>query len=224
MYANLNRIQGVSLPRSGHNMLVRHLQQYFGSTECCSVRPTKWPFTRPKSAVEKAEQQQGATAQLKNFQYCEFYYSCRKAPCVSRHNTFQKSHDFELDLETGICTGYIIQTRSEVNLLISWFEMRLAKGREADTPDGFAAFAQRQRPYLQAFIDKWIEADLPNRLVLEYEDYLAEPEKCLAQAIRMFDPTSALDRERIAKIAADVRPARDNRNFRFHEVAASLQA
>ena len=107
------------------------------------------------------------------------------------------------------------QKRQSIDLLISWFELRLPRKREIDTAEGFLAFVERMEPYLMSFNKKWVESDLPQRLVFDYEAYLENPIRHLTQAILFFDASIAVDAARVAEIVSDVRPAKDNRTFRF---------
>ena len=120
-------------------------------------------------------------------------------PCCDSATTFQKSHDFELNLPVKRHRKYIVQTRNELDLLISWFELRLPRKREVDSAEGFLAFARRMQPYLRGFCSKWLRSDLPNRLVLDYDDYLMTPDQRLADVIRFFLPDQQVDREKISR-------------------------
>ena len=179
----LERVQCVSLPRSGHNLLVSHLQRYFSSNRICvgsSKKRRSFFGKRTQPVVELANKES-------LFHYCEYYYACREHPCVDDSNTFQKSHDFELKLPCIPEQKYLVQFRQPLGLLISWFEMRLPRKREVDSADGFIAFLDRNRHYLEGFREKWIDSELPNQLLVDYEDYLSEPASWLARIVEFFD-------------------------------------
>ena len=210
----MDQIQCVSLPRSGHNLLVSHLQKYFDSDMQCESLPKKrLPFFSPVPAREKD------TLIADRFHYCEYYYACRSTPCVNSINTFQKSHDFELQLPVDLHKKHIIQYRNPIGLLISWFEMRLLKNREVDTADGFKKFASRNQGYIDGFCAKWIDADIPHRLMLDYEKYLSEPIESLSEVIRFFNTGQGVDLEHLRAITRDILPAKDNTAFRFYDAA-----
>lgn len=205
-------VQCVSLPRSGHNLLVVHLQKYFDSTLTCQNEKVGLLSFRSRNIPRNA-------SDANKFHYCEYYYACRSHPCKDSNNSFQKSHDFELSLAVDQARKYLIQKRNPLDLLISWFEMRLLKNRERDTPDGFAAFVERMHPYINGFIEKWVDAPLPHRLVFDYEDYLQSPAEHLKSAIEFFGDNLDVDMIRINEIVKDVKAAKDNRNFRFIDAA-----
>lgn len=210
----MDAIQGVSLPRSGHNLLVGHLQKYFDSDVVCpDYRHTLLPFL----AKSKARRESLADDKQQSFHYCEYYYSCRTHPCCNANNTFQKSHDFDLKLPIAPAAKYLIQTRNRMGLLISWFELRLQKNREHDSPQGFNEFVQRNRKYVDGFQRKWLDRRLTNCLRLDYDDYLNRPAILLEEAVRYFDASHVVKRVRIDQIVADVRPPRDINAFRFFD-------
>jgi hypothetical protein len=203
----MDKVQCVSLPRSGHNLLVSHLQKYFAPSSIC--KPERSGFLKLGTAKT-------ATGTPKcQFHYCEYYYACRSHPCTNPGNKFQKSHDFELDLPVDLGQKYLIQKRAPIDLLISWFELRLPKNRETDSADGFTRFVKRMQPYVKGFQDKWVVSKLPHRLIFDYEDYLCAPAEHLTKAIQFFDASITPNISLIETIVADVRPPKDNRQFRF---------
>jgi len=217
----MEQVQCVSLPRSGHNMLVGHLQRYFQSHTSCSK--TKLP-TKKFTLFGRTKDRQKTHVHpdtSSNFHYCEYYYGCRNHPCVDQHNTFQKSHDFELELPVEQERKYLIQKRDRLDLMISWFEMRLKKNRENDSKAGFQAFLERQRSYLDQFHQKWVEAPIRYRMILDYEAYLNDPMESLTQVIHFFDHDHEVDSDLLSDIVTDVRPAKDNSGFRFASAEAA---
>ncbi len=216
----MNRIQGVSLPRSGHNMLVIHLKQYFGQhVDCPDYRKRLLPSFSKRQTRRRTERLEVNST----FHYCEYYYSCRSIPCPDANNKFQKSHDFQLDLPVLAEESYLVQTRHPMGLLISWYELRLKKGRELDTVAGWLRFVQRKIPYVDGFLDKWIPATKSGGLLLDYDDYLSRPVDGLSRAIQLFVANVEPDVKKIERIVKDVRPAKDDSQFRyFHETPPLL--
>jgi hypothetical protein len=100
--------------------------------------------------------------------------------------------------------------------------MRLLKGREVDSASGFRKFVGRQTRYLDGFLQRWVLADVPSRLVLDYDNYLADPNHQLAKVIGLFT-SDVFDARRIAAVVGDIRPAKDNRRFRYRETADELR-
>ena len=220
----MERVQCVSLPRSGHNLLVGHLKRYFQSNNCCSKtkKPTKKfnLFGRTNGSEAKRTQSRSNDS-LSEFHYCEYYYACRNHPCVDQNNKFQKSHDFELQLPVEQERKYLIQKRDRLDLMISWFEMRLKKNREKDSQAGFEAFLEHQRSYLDQFHQKWVEDPIRNRMILDYESYLSDPIESLTRVIHFFDCEHKVDLDLLSSIVKDVRPAKDNSDFRFRGTEAA---
>lgn len=216
----MEKVQGVSLPRCGHNLLVQHLQQFFAKTEVCpDYRKSALPFVAKAKMRRQSNARTSMPTAVQSFHYCEYYYSCRSVPCCDAANTFQKSHDFELDIPCLPNQKYIIQTRNNLGLLISWFELRLPVKREIDSPEGFVAFAKRMQPYLNGFRKKWVQSDLPNRLVIDYDDYLLNPEKYLQAAINLFDANANIDSHRLKDVVGNVKTAKNNSQFRYFDAA-----
>ena len=194
-----------------------HLQKYFGSNEQCKSAPKK---RLPFFSTQRIPHENGTANN--RFHYCEYYYACRSTPCVNPSNTFQKSHDFELNLPVDLQKRHVIQYRNPIGLLISWFEMRLLKNRETDSAEGFRKFAARNQSYLNGFCAKWLDSKMPNRLTLDYDDYLNEPIKHLSSVIQLFDVDSDVDLERLQEITQDIVPAKNNSGFRYYEAAQDV--
>ncbi len=216
----MHKIQCVSLPRSGHNLLVSHLQKYFASHRICVPNPRR---NRSIFGRNLAKLEQDSLVGDAEFHYCEYYYSCRQHPCDNPGNKFQKSHDFDLSLPVLSQQKYVVQFRKPLGLLISWFEMRLPRKREVDSPDGFIAFVNRNSAYVDGFRKKWIESHLPNRLLVDYDEYLRDPTHWLGQVVRCFVEDQAVEVDRIHDIVKDVRPPKDNSQFRYFEAVSDLK-
>ena len=212
----MKSIQGVSLPRSGHNLLVKHLQSYFGSRDMC--RGPRGPRLSLPFLPRAARSVTSSLPSSRNrFHYCEYYYSCRCRPCRDPNNRFQKSHDFKLGLPVESGRKYIVQIRDAAGMMISWFELRLSKGREKDTVDGFRDFMRRQFDYRNGFVQKWVQQDIDQRLILDYDDYLCRPAEQFSQVVMFFDPEHRIDQQAVRSIVKDVRPARIVNQFRYYE-------
>ena len=211
----MNRVQGVSLPRTGHNMLVIHLKQYFGEHVDC---PKYKNYLLPALAKHLQRSRTADDARTSTFHYCEYYYSCRSHQCVDADNKFQKSHDFDLDHPIDNAVPHIVQTREPIALLISWFEMRLAKNRETDSVAGWQAFVNEKLPYVDGFLRKWQPVAESNGLLIDYEEYLLAPDQWLEKAVRVFiGEQTEVNQRKIKRIVSDVRPTKVAADFRFYD-------
>ena len=214
----MNKVQGVSLPRTGHNMLVIHLKQYFADHVDC---PKYKDFLIPPLAKRRTRIKTADDHRTPRFHYCEHYYSCRSIPCVDADNKFQKSHDFDLDWPVDTSIPHLVQVRDSVSLLISWYEMRLKKNREIDSPDGWRAFVAKNIPYVEGFLRKWLPVAETNGLVIEYEDYLSIPDQWLEKVIHMFQGDLPINAKKIGRIVKDVRPNKIATDFRYFDSTPS---
>ena len=201
-------------------MLVIHLKQYFGAhSDCLKYND----FLLPSIAKRKTRKRSLASGDSSEFHYCEYYYSCRSYPCVDAKNKFQKSHDFELKLPIDNGTPHLVQIRQPVGLLISWYELRLKKGRETDSEKGWATFVERNIDYVDGFLRKWVPVGEKNGLIIDYDDYLRQPEFWLTRAVQLFlGSTADIKTRRIKNTIKDVRPSKDNSRFRYYQATPEI--
>ena len=196
-------------------MLVSHLQKYYGSSQICVSSAKK-----RMSFLGRFQQEIPDPPSPTGFHYCEYYYACRQHPCTHDGNKFQKSHDFDLNLTYDPVQKYLIQYRNPLSLLISWFEMRLLRNREVDSADGFLNFVDRNESYVRDFQEKWMNNEIANRLLVDYESYISAPVKTLSEVIHFFGEDQVIDEEKIQSVVKDVKPAKDDRQFRFYQSVA----
>lgn len=164
-------IIGASIPRSGHHFLARLLETALGD----------------------------------RFFYCEAYGEpgcCREVPCRFRERrqvSFQKSHDFELDLPNAVPDVlYLIQHRPPIPVALSareyYFQEDLP-GPYGDAiaadRDEYAVWLGRLGAYYVGFWERWLNAPPPRSLRVAYDDLSAHPREVLR---RLFD-TIGLDLE-----------------------------
>ena len=143
----------VSIPRSGHHYLAALLEQ--------SLAP--------------------------QLEYCEFYSPddcCRAVPCTRRSApiVLQKHHDLELDLPADLPgVTYIVQYRSPLLAMLSDREYLAKKESEAlaHDRDHFLLWLGKRAAYYVLFWKKWLQEAKPNRLRIDYEDLLRDPENRL---------------------------------------------
>jgi tetratricopeptide (TPR) repeat protein len=141
---------GVSIPRSGHNFAVRLLQ----------------------AAIPD------------DLFYCEYYGvpgCCQAVPCARRGTrpiTFQKSHDFDLNLPTDLPgVHYLAMYRSPVPAILSNRELYAEEyGDEvASNRDEYAVWLGRNAEYYVTFYERWIRTSAPNKTVVDYDEIAARP-------------------------------------------------
>lgn len=200
-------VANVSFPRSGHHLLIRLLARYFG----------------------------------RRFGYCERYgpsskpdrFSCCGAfPCAKRGLiSTSKNHDFEHTSVLPEGMRVIVQFREPVAAIVSDFELYVAGGN-ADTDESFRRFAMVRTAAFARFRERWIDREVPGRLLVDYDDLAARPADVLRVAILHFGD-SQIDEERLARVIAStsritmagkrqvvegsgVKARRDVRAFRFY--------
>src|SRR5665811_932873 len=112
-----------------------------------------------------------------NFYYCEYHGEkdcCRNFPCSRRHQTFSKCHDFEGTHVRPSGTPILVQYRSFIPAVISWFDQRIAEDGYEDSRDAFWQHAAEAARYYDIFAMKWIEPTSNNCLKLRYEDLISD--------------------------------------------------
>lgn len=101
--------------------------------------------------------------------------------------------------------------------------MRLPKKREIDSASGFLKFVERNLEFLDAFRKKWIESTIVHRLLIDYDRYLEKPAENLSLVIQFFDESHEVDNSRVNEIIQDVKPAKNNTEFRYYKAVAKLK-
>lgn len=154
---------GVSMPRSGHHFAARLLQALYRD----------------------------------DLFYCERYHEtdcCQAVPCAlrgARPVTYQKSHDFDLDVPADIADAtYLIQHRAPVPLLLSARERYArmqytgAYGEAIGSDRGeYAVWLGRQAEYYAAFSRRWLASPPRNSVVLDYSALATDPAGFLARMV-----------------------------------------
>ena len=165
----MKHILSVSMPRSGHHLLVRLLQAYYGEQfSYCDYY-----------GVEKKD-------------------CCQKIPCiqVSRYLDgdyifVQKNHDHRLQDPFLSEYKYIVQYRHPIPRSVSNFEVfvknRNVKSKEIhkkrNTSNSFYDFLERDAKYYIDFYQKYIAPNFPNVLVLQYEYLVDNPKESLKKIV-----------------------------------------
>lgn len=197
----MRRVQGVSYPRSGFNLLAQMLLNYFSADPDREVDPSK-------------------TNIAGKFGYCEFYKHCHQVPCSDPGVTFQKNHDFGLQLPVSRCIDYLVLYREPLPSIISYFEAELAWGTVSKSNDTFSyweRYFRKRLEYYQQFRKKWVDSKLASRKIVKYEDLVDRPHEILGQLVSWFEPDRATDQVLIDRIvrSREVRSTRIVTDFRF---------
>jgi hypothetical protein len=154
---------GVSMPRSGHHLMERLLE---------------------------------AVLQDDLF-YCEYYSNstcCQITPCIRRENrpvSFQKSHDFNLDIPQDIDSAlYLIQHRRPVPMVLSarehyaLLEYDESYGDAIGSDRGeYAVWLGQRAAYYLAFSQRWIQEPPASSIVVDYDDLTHAPAEALARVL-----------------------------------------
>jgi len=149
---------GVSVPRSGHNLVVRLLQalapgdlfycERYLASGCCQALP----------CVRRA----------------------------TRRISFQKSHDLEHDLPQNVADAcYLVQHRAPVPAVLSARELHAEEYGEAIAADRdeYAVWLGRWAEYLVTFHARWIADPPENCVVVEYDDLISNPAAALRRIV-----------------------------------------
>lgn len=175
-------VQCISIPRSGHHLLVSFLFKYF-------------------SMKKKYE----------NFEYCNKYNTCKTCPCSCENGNvvFQKNHDLGPsfpDVEYDRKMRYIFQYRKDiVSQIISNFkliyEKRSKKELETlDTREHWEKAALNGVKYYNRVIEKWYIDKKPNVHLIAYEDLVLNPNMEILKALSFFIDKGDIDKDLISKI------------------------
>lgn len=158
--------------------------------------------------------------------YCEHYTHCRRVPCLDARTTWQKSHDFRLELPIVQDAMYVIQYRHPLESVTSWYLWELDQGIRAedsglpladilsssyhwkrlsefvtpDSPRRWRRFMFEKLQFWQLFVHRWVFGDVPNRHLLNYRDFITQGETSLARMLRVGWPEEELDEGLVARV------------------------
>jgi hypothetical protein len=156
----------VSFPRSGHNWLTSILNSYF----------------------------------TKRFNYCEMYLNPESTIDVCENTNYQKSHDFGLDEPIVHNIKYVIQTRNFDDTCLSYYrtqklnvktiwDSKYCIQRKVDQPyvdtntTEYITYKNSIKNYYDGFKSKWISSNLPNSIIIHYENMVNNPIKEISSVI-----------------------------------------
>ncbi len=177
MSGTTTHLIGVSIPRSGHHFLVDLLR----------------------------------TLLPEDFRYCEFYAQpecCRMVPCArppAARIFYQKHHDLDLALPTALAgVRWVVQVRDPVMSTLSDREHIVRYGTEerAADRDEYVVWLGQKAYYYERFFEKWVLPGAADRVVIDYDDLVAQPAHVLRRLTTLCDV--AVDDERIIDAVAAI--------------------
>lgn len=160
------------------------------------------------------------------FGYCEYYFPrndsegrcCQSFPC-RKAGRINMSRQHDPDLTESLPDGHplVVLTRRFGDATVSHFDVVARRGRFADTPAGFASFADDRLAAYRAFRQKWIDAERSNRMVLTYDEVTDDRVGTVTRVLPLFGVSH--DPAAIAAAIADVpvKPKRDVTAFRHYD-------
>jgi len=84
--------------------------------------------------------------------YCENYSHCGKVWCPDSKTTHQKTHDLGLDVPVDLDVEYIIQTRTPLDSIASWYK----SAKDNDWTDlSWPEFKAEKELFCEKFMKKW---------------------------------------------------------------------
>lgn len=185
----------VSLPRSGHHLLMRILDRYFQERfhycefytidDCCKAIP--------------CVRQHGKEAIF-----------------------VQKTHDFEFETPILPSQAYLVQVRHIVPQILSHFDYwaRDPRSTDRDSIDCFRSFAVDRLRYYKSFFERWVYgATAGNVKLVVYDRILSRPIDEIAGVAGFVLGHARLDLSRLigAIDEAHIAPQNDFRGHRYYE-------
>ncbi len=222
-------IQCVSMPRSGHHLLAGLLLAYFNEDgtgkgkrlsycnyyDCCQHRPCN--KDKPPATASTLE----INLQKSHDEYLLF-----------------GNNQFEPELEISTKAKYLIQIRDPIPGTVSVYKLALSrrkKTRKYQTEEGWTtvqlvpdklkygwpAISVRQLQYRKRFLEKWVLhnplVDSDNSYILDYDTFVASPQKKLQEIITFLSPAEDIDTSCLETIfkQTHVHAARSISDFEF---------
>ena len=121
---------------------------------------------------------------------------------------FTKFHDFDLDAEIRNDRAYIVQVRDPFDAIYSWHKMTVDLDGIPDDVPTLREIMKQKQDYWAGFVKKWVASEIPNRVVLRYEDILDNPEAALAKIIPLFGevPNPVLVSKAVREVCVHIPP------------------
>lgn len=128
----------------------------------------------------------------------------------------QKTHDFDLNDKPQKHWKHLVQIRHPLDAIASYYEL---KKREGKTPVAIRQWWSKQLDYYAGFAKKWVAADVPNRLVVNYETLMRDPIETLTDVVLWIEhKPDGVDVRKLSKVAmARLKPSRIREYHRPYE-------
>lgn len=128
-----------------------------------------------------------------NFVYGEIYRDpAATLGSLTPPVNYQKNHDFELQtIPVSTDRQYLVQVRNPLESIESW-EIHDRRVGHISEP------AEVRVDFWAAFVKKWVFADIPNRLVVWYEDLVGAPVETCVAVIQFLTRTQNVDMNLLA--------------------------
>ena len=208
LHEMVGRVACVSLPRSGHHLLIRIL-----------VKLYRFRF----GYCGFYDHRKGDSC-------------CGVFPCARPDITLAKQHDFGLDMPVPTDRPLLVQYREFDEAVVSNFELHLnTDARPDNTAAEFRRFARKEATRYRAFVVKWITSTLEvPRLVVEYNRMTGDPvatvkdvtsflndtrfDDLIPSVIAEIDHISSRGGEAVVAKGAGVANRRKVEQFRFYDL------
>jgi hypothetical protein len=189
----MKHILSVSMPRSGHDLLKRQLNAYYGEFfHYCE-------YYQPKNCCKQIP----CTQIDRNLD--------------ERHIFMQKNHDFKLKTPIFKNYRYIIQYRHPVPRVISYFEDIVRRTPKKDTKEEFELFLSQSINYYIQFYKKYIQSAKArlNCIIIKYEDLVSNNRETLRKIINFLNETTGeFDLTMYSNAAEELRYRTRNEKFK----------
>lgn len=132
--------------------------------------------------------------------YCEFYSCCLTRPCAHQPDSFQKSHDFDLDDAVDTNGRYAFIFRSDIAFTAdAWFRYEAKRsGHIVNTNQSidyankdfsllFERFASEKASYLNRIHGKWLYQGGPSVIAVPYDQFVDDPVGTLSRLLDHFE-------------------------------------
>lgn len=162
------------------------------------------------------------------FGYCEFYFPggdpelrcCETFPC-RKAGRINMSRQHDVDLTAALPEGHplVVLTRTFATATAAHFAIRARQRNTDDTREAFLAFADERLTRFRAFRSKWIDTPRENRVLLTFEDMLADRVAAVERVLPLYGVSvpSAQIAEQVAAVPA--LEVRDVTRFKYYDEA-----